>query len=976
MRQHPRRLATLGLLALLSLSVPAHAQLAPPQTPGARATVPVAPPQPGVGPAQAQSATAAAGDALSTPLPFDSAVRTGTLPNGLRFFIRRNARPEHRVALRLAVKAGSLFEDDDQQGLAHLIEHMAFNGSAHFKPGELVAYFESMGARLGPHVNAYTSFEETVYMLDLPADRPEVVAKGLDAMADFAGGLSLTPDQIDKERGVVIEEWRGRLGASTRVRDKQVPVLYRDSRYAERLPIGKPEVIRNAPASRLRDFYDTWYRPDRMAIVVVGDIDPAEVEAAVRDAFGPLQARAPQSAPPSSRVPIQAERLVTVTSDPEVTQSTVQVLRKRPREDNRTVGDYRRALIDTLFVRMLNDRFTELSRRPDAKFLSAGGGSNSLSKDVDAFSMSARVQDGGIADGLTALEVEARRAREFGFTQAELDRARRAVMAAYARAYNERDKNESSSYAQEYLSYFLDDEPSPGIEYEHRLAQQFLPTITLDDVTSHARSRLGEQGQVVLAVAPQKESVSVPSEADVRSVMAAADRLDLTAWVDTVADRPLIEHAPEPGQVVSRRELPDLGVTVVRFANGLEAWLKPTDFKNDQVLFTMYSMGGAALAGREDYLQASFAPQLVRLSGVGGIKALDLDKMLAGRLVSVSPFVGLTTHGISGSSTPADLETAMQLLYLNFTSPSPDPEAFALMRRQLEAAVANRGRSPGQAFGEKIEEINSSGHYSSEPLTAQNVATLDPAKMLAQYRKLFANAADFTLFVVGAFDERTLLPILSNYVGALPSTGSPTAAFTDPGVHFPSGIQRSEVQKGREPKSQTLISFFADPGFDPMEQERVIAATTILETVLRDALREELGQTYTVSVGLSQSPPQRGDGFVGVSFGAAPENIGTMTDLVLKEVRRLQQQGPSTEAVSNAKEGARREYETALKENAYWMRRLQTVHMLGGNPGDILTRARRIDSLTAAAVQDAFQKYFPLDRYTVVTLVPETSAQQ
>ena len=297
------------------------------------------------------------------------------------------------------------------------------------------------------------------------------------------------------------------------------------------------------------------------------------------------------------------------------------------------------------------------------------------------------------------------------------------------------------------------------------------------------------------------------------------------------------------------------------------------------------------------------------------------------------------------------------------------------MRRQLDAAVANRGRSPGQAFGEKVEAINTSNHYSSEPLTAETVATLDRAKMLGFYKQRFANAADFTFFMVGAFKVDSAVPLLAKWVGGLPSTGTKTSAFKDIGVRFPAGIQKAEVHKGREPRAQTLISFFADPSFDPVEQERIIAATTVLETVLRDALREDLGQTYTVSVGLSQSPPQRGDGYVAVQFGAAPENIGAMTDRVLKEVARMQAEGPSTDLVAKAKEGARRDYETALKQNGYWMRRLQTVHLLGGNASDIVTRAQRIDSVTPALVQDVFKKYLPLDRFTVVTLQPETPAR-
>lgn len=923
----------------------------------------------GAAPGLAQTPSAPLG--LQDRIPLDTAVRTGTLPNGLRYFIRQNPRPANRMTLRLAVKAGSLYEADDQQGLAHLIEHMAFNGSTHFKPGELVSYFETVGARLGPHVNAYTSFDETVYMLDLPTDKTEVVQKGLQALADFGGGLSLTDAEINKERGVVIEEWRGRLGASTRVRDKQVPALYYKSRYAERNPIGKPDIIRNAPAQRLRDFYNTWYRPELMAVIVVGDVKVDDIERLVRESFGPLKARAPKAADPDRTVPLHTEDLISIVSDPEVTSSSVQILHKRPAESDQSVGDYRRSLVASLFSRMLNDRFGELSRKPDAKFLGAGGGGGGLSPTVETFGLNARVRDGGILDGLTAIQVEARRVRQFGFTQSELDRAKAVTQSFYERAFNERDKNESSSYAQEYLGYFLQDEPSPGIEYERRLVQQVLPTITLADVSTAAAQRLGGEGEVVLAVMPQKDSLKVPVDADIRTALAAADRAAITAWTDSTTTRALVEKTPTPAYVVERRELSELGVTVVRLSNGVEAWLKPTDFKNDQVLFTMYAQGGASVGSKDDYLQAGFATNYTGLSGLGGIKALDLQKMLAGKLASASPFISDATHGISGSAGPADLDTALQLLYLTFTAPGDDPDAFALMKRQLESAVANRGRSPNQAFSEKIESLNTQNHYTSEPLTAEKVATLDRARMLSVYKARFANAADFTFFMVGAFKVDAVLPQLLTWVGGLPSTGTKTSAYKDLGVRFPTGIQKAEVQKGREPKAQTLISFYADPSFEPFEQEKVIAATTVLETVLRDALREDLGQTYTVSVGLAQSPPQRENGYTAVQFGAAPENMGTMTDRVLTEIRRMQNEGPPADLVAKAREGAKRDYETALKTNAYWMRRLQSVHLLGGNPADILTRSQRIDAVTPALVQEAFRKYFPLDRYTAVTLVPE-----
>lgn len=913
----------------------------------------------------------AARQAPTETIPFDPAVRTGTLPNGLKYYVRQNGRPANRVLLRLAVKTGSLDEADDQQGLAHVVEHMAFNGSEHFKPGELVSYFESTGARLGPHVNAYTGFEETVYMLDLPSDKPDVVAKGFTAFGDFATGLSLDAKEIDKERGVVIEEWRGGLGAGSRIRDKQIPVLFYKSRYAERLPIGKPEILRTFAPARLRAFYDTFYRPDKMAVVAVGDMDAQKLEDLVKNTFGPLKARTP--APPERKVdvPLHKDTLISIVTDNEVTQSSVSLVRKRPRSPSGTVADYRRELVQRFFEQMLNDRFDELARRPDAKFLGAGMFGENLSKDVQTVSLGANVQSGKIAEGLAAVAIEAKRAREFGFGAGELDRAKKWMSAFYERAYTERGKTESGSFAQEYLNHFLEGEPSPGIEYEYKLVQQLLPGITAAEVTALGKTLLADESRVILATSPQKADVPVPTEDELRKALAAAEAAPVTPWNDTTATRELLEKKPEPAAVTPVRTVDAIGLTIVKFANGVEAWLKPTDFKNDQVVFGLQAKGGTSLAPPEDFIEASLSTAYVNLSGAAGLKALDMQKLLAGKLASASPFASLSTHGFSGAAAPAQLETALQLLYARFTQPGDDPEAFELMKRQLNAFVANRLDDPGTVFGDKVDEINSSNHYTSKPLTPARVNALDRAKMLAFYKQRFANAADFTFFMVGTFKIDEAMPLLQRYVGGLPSTGQATSNFKDVGITFPAAPEKVTVEKGREPKSETVISFFADPpGDDPMEQERVLAAADVLEIALRDILREELGQTYTVSADLAQNLPQRGGGHIQVSFGASPENIGKMTARVMEEVERLKKEGPTEDLVNRAKETARRNYETQLKQNNYWLLRFQAVKLWGQDPTIIAKRVERINALTPASIQDAFKKYFPADRSTVITLNP------
>jgi zinc protease len=431
-----------------------------------------------------------------------------------------------------------------------------------------------------------------------------------------------------------------------------------------------------------------------------------------------------------------------------------------------------------------------------------------------------------------------------------------------------------------------------------------------------------------------------------------------------------MEHAPTPGAVASRRSIPDLGVTVVTFANGVEAWLKPTDFKNDQILFSLTAPGGASLAAPAEYEDAALAPALVQTSGAGGVKALDLQKMLSGKLVNATPYIGLSSHGVQGGSTPADLETALQLLYERITAPNDDPESWAVLKRQLDAMVANRGSAPAQVFGVKLSQMNTSDHYTARPLTAERVAALDPSKMMAFYKARFANAADFTFIMVGTFTVDDAVPMLAKYIGSLPSTGSKTSTFRDVGIHFPDESLRDRVVGGQEPRGQTAISFFADPPLDPAEQEKVQEATSVLEIALRDILREDLGQTYNVSVRLSQLLPQRGTGKIEVRFGAAPENLEGMTTRVMQEIARLQKDGPSEDLTNRAKEAARRSYETALKDNGYWLGRLETIRMFNRDPHEILTREQRIAAVTPQVLQDIFKKYFVAERMTVLTLLP------
>ncbi len=911
---------------------------------------------------------------LDSVLPVDKAITIGRLPNGLTYYIRKNAVPARRVMLRLAVKTGSVFEADDQRGLAHMLEHMAFNGTAHFKPGELVSYFESAGARFGPHVNAYTSFDETVYMLQVATDKPGLIDKGLLALADFAGAMTLAPKEIDKERGVVIEEWRLRQGAASRMLEKQAPVLYYKSRYAQRIPIGTPEILRTFPPSRLRDFYETWYRPERMAVVVIGDIEPAVLEQSITATFGSLADKRPPAPDPDRSVPEHTETLVNVAADPEGQATTVSLLRKMPVLPQNRVMDYRRDLVERLMFQLLNIRFGELARKADAPFLAAGAGKSDIAEATVAVSLGARVEDGKIEDGLKAIMLEARRAREFGFGADELDRARRAFLSFYEQAVAERDKTDSGSYAAEYIRNFLNGEPIPGIQLEYAMTKGLLPGVTVDEVSAAARALLQEDNRVVLATAPEKADINLPSEERVRAVLADAAKTTIEGWQETAVRKDLLATAPTPGTVVSSRRIDELETTILTLSNGAEVWLKPTDFKNDQVVLSAYAPGGASTAPESEYVDTILAPSLVSVSGLGGLTPPELNRLLAGKIASVSPYIDMQTHGVRGSTRPQDIETALQLTYLSFTDPGGNQSTFDLLKRQLSALVANRAQNPGSVFSDRLRALNTGDHYSSKPLTTEAVGALKLDTMLRAYKERFSNAADFTFFVVGTFDVAQITPLIERYIASLPSTGARASQSKPLGFRFPAHTEKIRVERGREPKSETEITYFLDAGSDEDEISLADAAADVLQIRLRDELREALGSTYSVSASYGNILPERGYGTLAIEYGSAPENADKLAGVVTSEVAKLRKAGPTADEIAKVVEQNRQDLETAAKQNSYWLSSLQSTHLLGRDPKSILERSARLARVTPERVHAALKQYLSETRYTLATLVPEASA--
>ena len=531
-------------------------------------------------------------------LPIDSLVTVGQLDNGLRYVIRQNQKPENRVELRLVIDAGSVLEDENQQGLAHFAEHMAFNGTKNFAKQELVDYLELIGMRFGPDLNAYTSFDETVYMLTVPTDSTEVVETAFQILEDWAHQISFEAEEIDKERGVVVEEWRLRRGAQQRMFDEQIPILLKDSRYAVRLPIGQKAVLDTFQHEDLRRFYRTWYRPDLMGFVAVGDIEPAEVEALVEKYF----ARIPAAESPPERtvfpVPDHEETLFAITTDPEATYNSVSIYYKRDVRPQGTVSTYRRSLIEALYHRMLNQRLHELTKLPEPPFLGAYSGQGRWLRSKEFFILGAAVQNNGFDAGLGALLVEAARVREHGFTASELAREKKEMLRSMEQSYRERDKQQSSGFASEYVRHLLTDEAIPGIAKEYELYQELVPGIALEEINALASEWTSEKNRVITVEAPEQEGIAVPTEQDLLAIFAEAAQQEIAPYADEVSDEPLVAQVPAPADIVERSEIPEIGATWWTLSNGIRVCLKPTDFKNDEILFRAYSPGGHSLSPR------------------------------------------------------------------------------------------------------------------------------------------------------------------------------------------------------------------------------------------------------------------------------------------------------------------------------------------------------------------------------------------
>jgi zinc protease len=906
-------------------------------------------------------------------MPVDPQITMGQFKNGLRYYIRANKKPEKRAELRLVVKAGSILEDDDQRGLAHFLEHMAFNGTKNFPKHELLAFIESLGMRFGAHLNAYTSFDETVYMLTVPTDKPGALEKSFQVLQDWAQNISLEASEIDKERGVVLEEWRSSRGAGMRNVEKIFPVVFKGSRYANRLPIGTPEIIQNGKHERIRQFYKDWYRPDLMAVVAVGDFDKAAVEKLVNAHFGSMPAATSPKPRPTYDVPDRPDTGYSINTDKETTTTNIEIDTLLPARTPGTVGVYRQKIIDRLFGGMLNARFAEIAQKPDAPFLFSFAGRGSFtarSKEI-AF-LSAVVKEGAIENGMRVLLTEAERVTRFGFTETELARQKVNTLRSYERQALEKENALSTMRASEYVRNFLVGETLPSPDDEYALHQRFLPEITLAEVNKLAREWFPEssQNRLVVVTAPEKSGLVMPDEPKLAAIIKEAPSAKLEPYVDTVASAVLLESLPAPGKIVSTATNDKAGLTTWELANGVKVVLKPTNFRADEILFRATSPGGTSLASDADYIPASTATQVITAGGIAKFSAINLQKMLTGKIASANPFISELEEGLSGSSSRKDLETMFQLIYLRFTQPRADANAFAVQATQARTFMANQSVVPEFAFFETLTTTRYQNHPRRRSSTAATVDEWNLDKSLAFYKDRFADASDFTFYFVGSFDEAMMKPLIERYLGALPSLKR-KETWKDIGVKHATGIIEKKVEKGIEPKSRAAIVFNGPFVFDQTQRVAIRAMSEILQTRLLAVIREELGGTYGVSVSFGYQKFPKSDYTISINFGSSPERTEDLIKRVFEEIEKFKTEGPTEKQLNDEKEALIREFETNSKQNAYLLSQIQLRQFHGDDPAGIWDVPDYYRKLDAAAVKEAAKLYLNTQSFVKVTLFPE-----
>ena len=903
--------------------------------------------------------------------PVDTSITIGKLPNGLTYYIKKNSKPENRMELRLAVNVGSILEDEDQLGLAHFTEHMAFNGTQNFAKNDLVSYLQTMGIRFGADLNAYTSFDETVYMLFLPTDTAELLEKGFLVLQDWAGGITFDSSEIEKERGVVIEEWRLGRGADQRMMDKYIPVIFHESQYAKRLPIGDIEVIKKFDKATITRFYKDWYRPDLMAIVAVGDFDKAQIEKEIIAHFSNLKPVAKPRARKSFPVPNHLETLYCITSDKEANMTTVGIYHKSDPKTEITQGDYRESIKRLLYFKMLNQRVDELTRSAQPPFINAYAYyGNIAARTKYAYAFQALVSDTGISTGLKSLLIENERIKKYGFTPGEVTRAKKEVLSMFEQYYNERDKSESEQYAAEFIRNFLTNEPIPGINFEYNFVKYCLPDISIDEINLLAHKWIADSNRVIIVTAPEKEGLVLPDESELKKIVDETSKIMVLPYTESESRTELIQEMPMPGTIVSAKEIKEIVATELVLSNGVKVILKPTDYKNDEILVSAVSPGGQSLYEDKDHYSAFFAASIIRESGVSDFSVMDLQKVTAGKAVSVSPYISSSTEGIKASCVPKDIQTMFELIYLYIAQPRIDTMAFESWKSRTKSYLVNISSDPQVYYSDQFARILSQNHPRGGGIPQPgDLDKIDLNRIFQIYKDRFSNVSDFTFTIVGNFNTDSIRPYIEKYVASLPATNR-VESWKDLGIRPPQGEFYKNIYKGEDQKSMVSIIFTDSLTFDKHQEYYLSSFAELLDIRLIEVLREEKGGVYGVGASATMNRIPYNNYSLSIRFPCSPDNVDSLVNQAIGITKEICTNGVSDVNLQKIKETQLRELEVSLKTNNFWLTNIENTAFYNEQDYDMGKLKTSIEKLTKEDIQKAACRYSK-DKFIKVVLMPE-----
>lgn len=893
------------------------------------------------------------------PLPVDKNVRIGQLDNGLTYYIRHNKLPENRSEFYIAQKVGSILEEPQQRGLAHFLEHMAFNGTKNF-PGDdkglgVIPWCETVGIKFGTNLNAYTSIDETVYNIsNAPIDRTGVLDSCLLILHDWSNYILLKDDEIDKERGVIREEWRSRNSGMLRVYTDLLPTIYQGDKYADCMPIGSIDVINNFPYKDIRDYYHKWYRPDLQGIVIVGDIDVDTVEAKLKAVFADVQKPVNPAERTYYPVTDNKEPIVAIGTDKEVDDPSIEIYFKQdatPDSEKNNVGYLASQYMTSMISSMLNARLNELVQSANPPFTRASSYYSDffVAKTKEAFALSASSKADGIETALKTLLQETERARRFGFTESEYARARANYLQSLESAYNEREKTKHGSYVREYVQNFLNGEPIPGIEAEYAMMNQLAPNIPLQAMNMVMQQLVPDSNQVVIIAGPAKEGLKYPTKEEVINLLKGMKDLDLQAYVDKVSDEPLMKEAPKGGKIISEKEGDIYGSTKLVLSNGVTVYVKKTDFKADEIRMKGTSLGGKSIFPDKDALNFAVMDNVIAVGGLGNFSQVDLTKVLAGKKVSVNAGLGATTENVFGTCSPKDFETMMQLTYLTFTAPRKDAEAFESFKNRMKAQLESAQANPLSSINDSLQKAMYNNHPRVVMMKPEMVDQIDYDRILEMYNDRFKDASDFTFYFVGNIDLETAKPLIAEYLGALPAINR-KETFKDTKMSIRKGVYKNEYAKEQQTPTATIVFLYSGKAPYTLKNDILLSfATQVLDMVYTEEVREKEGGTYGVNCfGDLQKYPKE-QLLLQIVFQTDPAKKDKLAGIVVDELKKLAAEGPSDVHLQKVKEYMLKKYADNQKENGYWMNNLNDYFYYGMDMTEGYTDI--VNSITAKDIQ-------------------------